>query len=80
MIVIATRRISRQMRKIGSVINECGVIAREGERVVFRREQGGRFMLEAKDLRSDLIGRRVSILGTIVGEETVYLVDLSAKP
>lgn len=37
-------------------------------------------MLEAKELRSDLFGRRVAILGTVVGEETVYLIDLAAHP
>lgn len=68
------------MRQIGSVIQECGVIVRDGEQVLFRREQGGRFMLEAKELRSDLFGRRVAILGTVVGEETVYLIDLAAHP
>ena len=68
------------MRQVGSVIQECGVIVRDGEKVVFRREQGGRFMLEAKELRSELIGRRVAILGTVVGEETIYLLDLAAQP
>ncbi|WP_407924970.1 DUF5818 domain-containing protein [Croceibacterium salegens] len=68
------------MQKIGSIINEYGVLVRDGERIVFRREQGGRFLIEAKELRSDLVGCRVMIYGTVVARETVQVSRLATRP
>lgn len=37
-------------------------------------------MLEAPELRSDLIGRRVAIHGTLIGDATVRVERLSEQP
>jgi hypothetical protein len=68
------------MQQIGIIINECGVIVRDGQQVVFRREHGGRFLLEAQELRGDLVGRRVAIHGTFVAEQTVLVRRLAPQP
>lgn len=68
------------MRGVGSIIDECGVIARDGDDTIFRREQGGRFMLEAAELREDLIGRRVAIHGILIAKATVLVERLTVQP
>lgn len=55
------------MTVIGTRVDEEGMLLREGESFYFRRDLGGRYELELQRPPTDLIEKRVRLVGTLVG-------------
>ncbi len=66
------------MSRIGSKIDERGIIFREGERFIFRRECGGRGLLEPDRVDEAHAGRMITMRGVIVGEGLVCVEAIAA--
>lgn len=75
----AGRGTSESMFRIGSRIDERGVIVREGERFIFRRELGGRWLLEPERVSDAHAGHPVVMRGVIVGEGLVSVEAIVAS-
>lgn len=67
------------MTAIGTRIEESGTLIQETDRVVFRRDLGGRWRLDLHrvgiDLAEQHAGQRVTITGTVVAKG---LIDIDA--
>ena len=62
------------MAKVGTRIDESGTLVREGDRLLFRRELGGRWHLDDDAPERILIlGRPGRLIGTVISEGTVAL-------
>ena len=59
------------MTLIGSHINETGTLVRDGAAFVFRRDVGGRYVLELQRVPIDHVEKRVRLVGTLVAEGLV---------
>ena len=59
------------MSKIGSRIDERGIIVRDGDQFIFRRESGGRWLLEPDRVDDAHAGQMITMRGVIVGEGLV---------
>ena len=59
------------MSRIGSRVDERGIIVREGDQLIFRRESGGRWNLEPDRVGEAHAGEIVTVRGVIVGEGLV---------
>ena len=64
---------------IGSSINECGLLLRDGTTLVLRRDGGGRWRLDLDSIPHALIGRRVSVMGTRSGFDIVDVMSICAE-
>jgi hypothetical protein len=56
---------------IGTRINETGTLIRDGGAFYLRRDLGGRYQLELQRTPVDLVGKRVRVVGTLVGPSLV---------
>lgn len=59
------------MTTIGMRIDETGTLLRDGSGLHLRRDLGGRYLLELHRIPGDLDGRRVRVVGTLVGPDLV---------
>lgn len=59
------------MTTIGTRIDESGTLLRDGGGLHLRRDLGGRYLLELHRTPVDLEGRRVRVIGTLVGPDLV---------
>lgn len=61
------------MAKVGTRIDERGSLAREGGRLLFRRELGGRWHIDGspKDMLS--LGIAGRLVGTVIGDSMVAI-------
>lgn len=56
---------------IGARIDETGTLIRDGAAFYLRRDIGGRYQLELHRTPVDLLGKRVRLVGTLVGAALV---------
>ncbi|MDD1451132.1 DUF5818 domain-containing protein [Sphingomonas sp. H160509] len=59
------------MTTIGTVIDETGMLLRDGGAFYLRRDIGGRYQLELHRVPVDLVEKRVRVRGTLVGTDLV---------
>lgn len=59
------------MTTIGLRIDETGTLLRNGGGFHLRRDLGGRYLLELHCTPDNLDGRRVRVIGTLVGPDLV---------
>ncbi|KQN01510.1 MULTISPECIES: DUF5818 domain-containing protein [Sphingomonas] len=59
------------MTTIGTVIDETGMLLRDGGAFYLRRDSGGRYQLELHRVPVDLVEKRVRVRGTLVGTDLV---------
>ncbi|KQM48128.1 hypothetical protein ASE69_12205 [Sphingomonas sp. Leaf208] len=59
------------MTTIGTVIDETGMLLRDGGAFYLRRDLGGRYQLELHRVPVDLVEKRVRVRGTLVGADLV---------
>ena len=62
------------MIKLGSQIEETGLLLREGDMYLLRRDLGGRFRLATHRVEMPVGDQRVQVTGVLVGAD---LVDVS---
>lgn len=67
------------MARIGSKIDERGIIVRDGERIIFRRESGGRWALEAVGIDLAQLSRVIKLRGVVV-DEGLIAIEAIAPP
>jgi hypothetical protein len=60
-----------RMTTIGTVIDETGMLLRDGGAFYLRRDIGGRYQLELHRVPVDLVEKRVRVRGTLVGADLV---------
>lgn len=61
------------MAKIGTRIDESGMLVQAGDQLVFRRELGGRWMIDGTPAAHQVLGQRGRLIGTLVDAETVTI-------
>lgn len=64
------------MSAIGTRVEETGTLLRDGDAHVLRRDSGGRWTLDLHRVRTDLIDQRVRLIGVIVEEGMVDVIDI----
>jgi hypothetical protein len=65
--------------KVGDRINELGVLVAENGQLYFRRDAGGRWMLELRGISTVPAGTRVHLIGTYVAARVVAVQELTAS-
>lgn len=63
------------MARLGSRIEETGLLLREGDTYLLRRDLGGRFRLDMRRVGPPAAGRRMQVTGVLVEDD---LIDVSA--
>jgi hypothetical protein len=66
-------RMRLAMPKVGARIDERGTLACEGERMLFRREVGGRWQIDGSTEDRLSLGRSGRLVGTLVDASTVAI-------
>ena len=61
------------MERIGTRIDESGTLVHEGDRLLFRREVGGRWTIEGWPKDELSFGQPGRLIGTLVDEGTVAI-------
>lgn len=64
------------MSAIGTRVEETGTLLRDGEAHVLRRDSGGRWTLDLHRVSTDLFDQRVRLIGVIVEEGLVDVIDI----
>jgi hypothetical protein len=64
--------------KVGDKIDELGVLIVEDGQLCFRRDAGGRWMLELQDGSVATPGTGVHLIGVYVGRRVVAVQELTA--
>lgn len=64
--------------QVGAVIEEAGVLLREGDVFYLRREVGGRLRLDLRRAGGDHVGTTVQIRGVYVGDDLVDVTSIEA--
>ncbi len=67
------------MSAIGTRIEETGTLLRDGDAHVLRRDAGGRWTLDLHRVNTDLIDKRVRLMGVIVEEGLVDVIDIEPE-
>ena len=67
------RRMRSAMTKVGSRIDERGSLAREGRRLLFRRELGGRLHIDGSQKDRLSLGISGRLVGTVIGDSMVAI-------
>ncbi len=67
------------MFAIGTRVEETGTLIRDGDAHVLRRDTGGRWTLDLHRVNTDLIDKRVRIMGVIVEEGLVDVIDIEPE-
>lgn len=62
-----------EMAKVGSRIEESGMLVRDRGRLVFRREQGGRWNLEDWPKSEVTLGQLGRLTGYVIDDKTVAI-------
>ncbi len=57
--------------QVGAKVDEEGVLLVDGDIVAFRRDVGGRFLLDVRRVTIGASGARVRTLGTYVGDDLI---------
>ena len=57
------------MSKLGSIIETGGKLVREGDRLIFRANSGGRWFVEPERIEEVHIGCRGELRGVVVGTD-----------
>lgn len=65
------------MTRIGTRIDEAGMLIRDGGAFCLRRDLGGRYQLELQRTPVDLVKKRVRFIGTLVGPGIVATDDVA---
>ena len=61
------------MAKVGTRIDERGSLAREGGRLLFRRELGGRWQIDGSPKDRLSLGISGRLVGTVIGDTIVSI-------
>lgn len=61
------------MERVGSRIDEDGMLVRQRGQLLFRRTRGGRFTIEGVATSGLSIGQSGRLVGTLVAEQTVTI-------
>lgn len=64
--------------KVGDRIDELGILIAENGQLYFRRDAGGRWMLELRGTPAIVPGTRVHLIGVYVGPLVVAVQELTA--
>ena len=67
------------MTRIGSNIVERGTVVLDGNQLIFRRELGGRWLLEPDRVAHAHAGKVVTIRGVVVGDGLVSVETISSE-
>lgn len=67
------------MSAIGTRVQETGTLLCDGDVHVLRRDAGGRWLLGLHRVNTDLIDKRVRLMGVIVEEGLVDVIDIEPK-
>ena len=67
------------MMKIGSNIVERGTVVLDGDQLIFRRELGGRWLLESDRVAHAHAGKLVTIRGVVVGADLVSVEAINSE-
>lgn len=67
------------MSAIGTRVEETGTLLRDGEAHVLRRDSGGRWALDLHRVGIDLFDKRVRLMGVIVEEGLVDVIDIEPE-
>lgn len=67
------------MSAIGKRVEETGTLLRDGDAHVLRRDTGGRWKLDLHRVSADLIDKRVRLMGVIVEEGMVDVIDIEPE-
>lgn len=66
------------MTRIGTRIDESGTLAHAGDRLLFRRELGGRWNIEGWPKAEKQLGQPGRLVGTVIDNETVAIERFTA--
>ena len=72
-------RQSAAMARIGTRIDEGGILVRAGDRLLFRREAGGRWNIEGWPKAEIRLGRPGRLIGTVIDDDTVAIERFTAE-
>jgi len=61
----------------GDHVDETGLLVREGAGFYLRRDRGGKFQLDLHRTPVDQVEKRVRVIGTYVGADTVDVEGVS---
>lgn len=61
------------MERVGTRIDEDGMLVRQQGQLLFRRARGGRFTVEGVSTSGLSIGQSGRLVGTLVAEQTVTI-------
>lgn len=64
------------MSAIEARVEETGTLLRDGDAHVLRRDVGGRWTLDLHRVSTDLIDKRVRLIGVTVEEGLVDVIDI----
>lgn len=67
------------MSAIGTRVEETGTLLSDGDAHVLRRDAGGRWTLDLHRVSTDLIDKRVRLIGVIVEEGMVDVIDIEPE-
>jgi hypothetical protein len=65
--------------RVGHRIDELGVLVTENGQLCFRRDSGGRWMLDLRGTSTVSAGTRVHLIGTYVAPGIVAVQELTAS-
>jgi hypothetical protein len=65
--------------RVGHRIDELGVLVTENGQLYFRRDSGGRWMLELRGTSTIPAGTRVHLIGTYVAPRVVAVQELATS-
>lgn len=68
------------MERVGTRIDEDGMLVRHQGQLLFRRTRGGRFTIEDGSTTQLSIGQPGRLVGTVVAEQTVTIERFTPEP
>jgi hypothetical protein len=66
------------MSRIGSRVDETGMLVREGGAFVLQCDSGGRFLLELRRMPVDHVQKRVRVVGVLIAADLVSVDGVSS--